>query len=526
MADIPRNNAFYAEEIADADASGETAFVSMTDTDTSAYHETALQAIDPDSNPVATEPETFSQAVESASQQLRNELARSRAVESFSTTDTDPSDYQEQAIESYAASQMDTTTPRAEQRPQFSETTSTDVQLKSQLCSPLASLAPAQPSSRSVTVQYIPTENAYDKWSAVYDSDGNVLQAIDDLELEQWLPQFLDLACRSVSTPATTILDVGCGTGRNTAKVFAVQTSTNCPTHVTGIDLSSGMLTVAEKKLRPFATENVTLELVHADLFSPSTLPSLPLGDALISTLVLEHIELDPYFRVLSSLLRPGGYALVTNMHKEMGMQTQAGFNATDGTKIRGTSWAHGLPETIRAAHKEGLELVGNARERSVEESMIGNQVGERGRKWIGVNICSASPKEQTLDEGKAGHSETMSSGQNGYVDTTGSGWFSEVCALIRFTRKKIGAGSYDVFLVLNSLGPVSKHDGLAVLVSGSYSALAISHITTHITSATRDAYRPMRRISSDFKKHWTGHQEGGWMAVAVVIAPGEDVVF
>jgi hypothetical protein len=45
-----------------------------------------------------------------------------------------------------------------------------------------------------------------------------------------------------------------------------------------------------------------------------------------ISTLVLEHIPLQQFFTAASAIMRAGAYLLVTNMHADMGMRSQAGF--------------------------------------------------------------------------------------------------------------------------------------------------------------------------------------------------------
>jgi hypothetical protein len=77
----------------------------------------------------------------------------------------------------------------------------------------------------------------------------------------------------------------------------------------------------------------------------------------------------------------------VTNMHQEMGLQSQAGFVAADGTKVRGTSWAHGVHDTIKVAEAEGFEIVGSVKETGIDEKMVGTVVGERGAKWIGCRV-------------------------------------------------------------------------------------------------------------------------------------------
>lgn len=108
----------------------------------------------------------------------------------------------------------------------------------------------------------------------------------------------------------------------------------------------------------------------------------------IISTLVLEHIELDTFFLCITAFLRPGGYLLLTNMHSEMGETSQASFfDEATGTKIRPeTSYCHRLDDVLRVAKESGLDVVGDVRERAVDEGLV-EVLGTRARKWVGVKV-------------------------------------------------------------------------------------------------------------------------------------------
>lgn len=113
--------------------------------------------------------------------------------------------------------------------------------------------------------------------------------------------------------------------------------------------------------------------------------PNLTPVNAVISTLVLEHVPLQAYFATLSSLLLHGGLALVTNMHSDM--KSQAGFVNKDGVKVRGSSFAHTVQETLDAAMWAGFEVLSvNEREMRRDDVESGS-VGERGWKWVGVRV-------------------------------------------------------------------------------------------------------------------------------------------
>jgi SAM-dependent methyltransferase len=258
-----------------------------------------------------------------------------------------------------------------------------------------------QPPKTGTPVQHIPTQDAYDQWAAVYDTDGNMLQSIDDVELSTLLPSFISsvLSSRPSSSSSVSLLDLGCGTGRNTAKLLQYSWPRDRAIDITGLDFSKGMLEVAGKKLAPLKSEGIGLSLAQADCFptvankSASPLPEvqdLSPVDGVISTLVLEHIPVQDYFSTLASLVQTGGYALVTNMHSEMGNISQAGFVNEQGVKVRGDSFAHTVEESAEEAKRAGFEVL-KTKERSVEDIDVKEgRVGERGKKWIGIRVWYA----------------------------------------------------------------------------------------------------------------------------------------
>jgi SAM-dependent methyltransferase len=260
-----------------------------------------------------------------------------------------------------------------------------------------ASFAQASTTKANVPVKHVPTVSAYDSWAKVYDTDGNILQKVDDLQLESLLPEFLGLIKPENPGNNVRIVDLGCGTGRNTLKI--IQRDSTYGRLVTGIDASRGMLDLADKKLSTVISSQSDTEyrLVQHDFLNqddPNAAPILlepaQVHDALLSTLVLEHFPLEPFFATIRSLIRPGGVVLLTNMHSEMGSISQAGFVSTDengqAIKVRGTSWAHSVAETVDAAKRSGLHLAGEALERAVTEDML-PLLGLRGKKWVEVKV-------------------------------------------------------------------------------------------------------------------------------------------
>ena len=75
-----------------------------------------------------------------------------------------------------------------------------------------------QTTSISHTKTITSTVQCYDAWSNTYDSDGNVLQLLDDFAFEEIAQPLLDSFPRNVRKPIC--CELGCGTGRNTMKIF------------------------------------------------------------------------------------------------------------------------------------------------------------------------------------------------------------------------------------------------------------------------------------------------------------------
>ncbi|KAI1846609.1 hypothetical protein JX265_009087 [Neoarthrinium moseri] len=250
----------------------------------------------------------------------------------------------------------------------------------------------ASPDPSFKAIKYLPTKEAYDRWAAVYDTDGNFLQAMDDIEMQALLPRFE--SALQMSKPWK-LVDLGCGTGRNTALLLGVNGA-----QVIALDASEGMLAVAKKRLHELqsglmaagalgeAGHKAHLQLAVFDLLASDEPPaSATDADGVISTLVLEHIPLETFFRQASRLLKPGGVLLLTNMHAHMGGISQAGFvDMESGEKIRPTSYAHTVTDTIEEARKWGLVVDGEQGilERQVTEDLV-ETLGPRSHKWVGV---------------------------------------------------------------------------------------------------------------------------------------------
>lgn len=237
------------------------------------------------------------------------------------------------------------------------------------------------------SIVYMNTVDAYDQWARVYDTDGNVLQAIDDLQLETLLAAFIHLADPKRDLK---VIDFGAGTGRNTVKLECELR--NIPnTKIWALDASKGMLQKAKERCQN-SNCGQHVEFLEYDAYKIDTLPQQCLSaDMLISTLVAEHMPLNVFFENLQAMVKPGGYALITNMHSDMGEQSQAGF-VENGVKVRPTSFPHSAQQMLQVGEKYGFEprsLDGNLlfvergiTKQDLDQGLFGGWDG-RGKKWI-----------------------------------------------------------------------------------------------------------------------------------------------
>lgn len=183
---------------------------------------------------------------------------------------------------------------------------------------------------------------SYDRWAKFYDQYPNPTVAADELAFP---PLWAHLKGKD-------ILEVGCGTGRHTAKLV-VQGN-----RVTGLDPSEGMLAKARAKL----TGNVTL--LQGDFLEYDFGPAV--FDALVESLVLEHVkDLPAFFTAAARCLRSGGELFLSEIHPERAQEgALAHFKDPEtGEEVALESYAH-PDEAFEAAgfiKRTALDVLGTA---------------------------------------------------------------------------------------------------------------------------------------------------------------------
>lgn len=180
------------------------------------------------------------------------------------------------------------------------------------------------------------TREAYDHWSAQYDTNRNRTRDLEAIALREVL----------ADVPFQRVLEIGCGTGKNTEWLAA-----RCH-HITAVDLSEGMLDMARAKV---TAPHVSFH--QADILQPWSFAE-GLHDLVTFSLVLEHIEhLGPIMRKAADVLSPGGRVYIGELHPfKQYSGTKARFETEQGTQVV-TCFDHHISDFVRAAKDAGMNV-------------------------------------------------------------------------------------------------------------------------------------------------------------------------
>jgi malonyl-CoA O-methyltransferase len=180
---------------------------------------------------------------------------------------------------------------------------------------------------------------AYDEWSQTYDDRVNRTVAM--------AAEILRRADLSLSNQR--VVEIGCGTGRNTAWLAARAAS------VDALDFSEGMLRQAKARVG-----SPQVRFIQHDVRNRWPLAD-DSADVVIVMLVLEHVEdLDPVFAEAARVLGRDGQLFLCELHPARQLEgKKARFtNANTGEDILIPAFLHETDDYVRAAFSSGFEIV------------------------------------------------------------------------------------------------------------------------------------------------------------------------
>lgn len=179
---------------------------------------------------------------------------------------------------------------------------------------------------------------AYDRWAETYDTDPNRTRELAGEVLRQ-----VDLPIAGCD-----IVEIGCGTGRNT-EWLATQAAS-----ITALDLSEEMLRRATARVQG----------PRACFIQHDVRTRWPLGDdaadVIIAMLILEHVEhLEPVFVEAARVLRPNCRLFICELHpmrQLMGGQAQFS-NTQTGERELVPAFRHNVSDFVNVGLSAGFDV-------------------------------------------------------------------------------------------------------------------------------------------------------------------------
>ena len=177
---------------------------------------------------------------------------------------------------------------------------------------------------------------AYNLWSETYDSVENKTRDIEARALRQ-----------SISGENLDILEIGCGTGKNTEFLFTKAKK------LIGADFSQAMLARAKKKIK---TE--TVEFRQLDLRKRWDFQAVSF-DLIVCSLALEHIEnLNFVFAQAGEILRKNGCFYIGELHPFKQYQGSKARFETAGESFELECFVHHISDYFAAATENNFSII------------------------------------------------------------------------------------------------------------------------------------------------------------------------
>ena len=179
-------------------------------------------------------------------------------------------------------------------------------------------------------------EKSYDIWANSYDADQNLTRDLESVSLRQTLSGMVFDTC----------LELGCGTGKNTAFLKEIAKS------VLAVDFSTNMLKAAKARI-----SDVNVQFHLADISADWNFINQPVH-LIVCSLVLEHMQqVKPIFEKAYTNLLPGGCFYIGELHPfKQYTGSHARFENESG-RFSLKCFTHHLSEYTQAASETGFQI-------------------------------------------------------------------------------------------------------------------------------------------------------------------------
>lgn len=180
-------------------------------------------------------------------------------------------------------------------------------------------------------------QSAYNTWANDYDTDKNLTRDLD----EDIIKKVFD------GQKFDSILEVGCGTGKNT--VFLASISK----HLTAIDFSEGMISKAKEKVKSNSVRFQICDINRAWLIEKNHF------DLITFNLILEHIEnIDTILAEAGKYLLPRGLVLINELHPFRQYEGKKAIYRDNEEIKEIDAFVHNISDFLDSAEKNGLKLL------------------------------------------------------------------------------------------------------------------------------------------------------------------------
>lgn len=180
-------------------------------------------------------------------------------------------------------------------------------------------------------------QSAYNNWSESYDEDLNLTR---DLDAHIVRNEF-------ANSKFDSILEVGCGTGKNT--IFFSEIADK----VYAIDFSEGMIKKAKEKIKSHYVYFKLADITRKWPIENNTI------DLVTCNLILEHIEnLDFIFSEANRCLKERGKFFINELHPFRQYDGKKATFVNDGKTTEIDAFIHHVSDFINDANKNGFKLL------------------------------------------------------------------------------------------------------------------------------------------------------------------------
>lgn len=180
-------------------------------------------------------------------------------------------------------------------------------------------------------------QKAYNDWSETYDTDENLTRDLDQKVTREAL----------ANLHFTSILEIGCGTGKNTSFLAQIGES------IYAVDFSQGMIEKAREKVQ---ADNVCFSMM--DITQKWNFENRSF-ELIVCNLVLEHIEdLAFIFSEATRVLKDKGRFFIHELHPFKQYEGKKARFYIDEETLEVDAFVHHISDFLDAATNHGLTLV------------------------------------------------------------------------------------------------------------------------------------------------------------------------